>query len=83
MTASAAAPADLAGKMIELTGALTPARFVESDAAFNLGMAFAAAQVAPPGVYIAMNGIVFSAAKVVRDRGRGAFVHRAEPGSHI
>jgi len=81
MTASAAALADLPGKTIVLTGALTPARFVESDAAFNLGMAFAAAQVAPPGVYIAMNGTIFSAGNVVKDRGRGAFVHGAEPGS--
>jgi L-asparaginase len=74
MTVSAAALAQVPGKTIVLVGALTPARFAESDAAFNLGMAFATAQVAPPGVYITMNGTVFPAAEVVKDRARGAFV---------
>lgn len=77
MTTSAAALAAVAGKTIVLVGALTPARFAESDAAFNLGMAFAAAQVAPPGVYITMNGTVFAAGKVEKDRERGAFVARS------
>ena len=77
MTVSAAALAAVTGKTIVLVGALTPARFAESDAAFNLGMAFAAAQLAPAGVYITMNGTVFAADKVVKDRERGAFVSRA------
>jgi L-asparaginase len=76
MTVSAASLAAVVGKTIVLTGALAPARFSESDAAFNLGMAFATAQVAPPGVYITMNGTVFRADKVVKDRARGAFVVR-------
>jgi L-asparaginase len=74
MTTSAQRLAEIPGKTIVLVGALTPARFTESDAAFNLGMAFATAQVAPPGVYITMNGTVFPAAAVVKDRARGAFV---------
>ncbi len=74
MTVTAQALAAVAGKTIVLTGALAPARFQESDAAFNLGMAFAAAQVAPPGVYIAMNGCVFAAGEVVKDRARQQFV---------
>lgn len=74
MTVSAAALAEVPGKTIVLVGALAPARFTESDAAFNLGMAFATAQVAPPGVYITMNGTVFPAAQVVKDRARGAFI---------
>jgi L-asparaginase len=77
MTTSAAALAVVPGKTIVLVGALTPARFAESDASFNLGMAFAAAQIAPPGVYITMNGTVFPADKVVKDRGKGAFVPRS------
>lgn len=77
MTDSAAVLAAVPGKTIVLVGALAPARFVESDAAFNLGMAFATAQVAPPGVYITMNGTVFPAADVIKDRGRGAFVRRS------
>jgi L-asparaginase len=77
MTTSATALAAVPGKTIVLVGALTPARFAESDAAFNLGMAFAAAQIAPPGVYITMNGTVFPADRVVKDRERGAFVSRS------
>ena len=74
MTVSAQALAEVTGKTIVLVGALTPARFSESDAAFNLGMAFAVVQVAPPGVYITMNGTVFPADDVIKDRERGAFV---------
>jgi L-asparaginase len=74
MTASAERLANIQGKTIILTGSLTPARFSESDAPFNLGMAFAAAQTAPPGVFIVMNGEVFSAAGVRKDREAGRFV---------
>lgn len=74
MTETARALADVAGKVIVLVGALAPARFGESDASFNLGMAFAAVQMAAPGVYIAMSGSVFAADRVVKDRAKGAFV---------
>ena len=74
MTATAARLASIQGKTIVMTGALTPARFSESDAPFNLGMAFAAAQTAPPGVYIVMNGEVFPAGVVRKDREAGRFV---------
>lgn len=74
MTETAKSLAGFADKVIVLVGALAPARFNESDAAFNLGMAFATAQSAPPGVYITMNGTVFDAFKVIKDRERGAFV---------
>jgi L-asparaginase len=53
-----------AGKTIVLTGALQPGRFVDSDAAFNLGMAVGVAQVLAAGVYIVANGRVFAAAAV-------------------
>jgi L-asparaginase len=62
------------GKIVVLTGALSPARFAETDAPFNLGMAFAAAQVAAPGVWIAMSGQVFDGLKVRKDRAAGKFV---------
>lgn len=62
------------GKTIVLTGALSPARFAETDAPFNLGMAVATAQVAAPGVYIAMSGQVFDGLKVRKDRAAGRFV---------
>ncbi|HSI17017.1 MAG TPA: asparaginase domain-containing protein [Sphingomonas sp.] len=74
MTETARALAAIPGKTMVLVGALAPARFAESDAAFNLGMAFATAQVAPPGVYITMNGTVFDGLKVVKDRAKGVFV---------
>lgn len=74
MTDTASSLATVAAKTIVLVGALSPARFAESDATFNLGMAFAAAQLAAHGVYIAMNGSVFSAGDVRKDRKQGAFV---------
>jgi L-asparaginase len=51
----------LRGKTVVFTGALQPARFADSDAAFNLGLAVGAVQVLAPGVYIAANGQVFPA----------------------
>lgn len=63
----------LPGKTIVLTGALTPARFRSTDAVFNVGLAVAAVQVAEPGVYIAMNGQVFAAGKVRKNRDENRF----------
>ena len=65
--------ADLPGKTIVLTGALTPARFRTTDAVFNIGMAIAAVQTCAPGVYIAMNGQVFSAGAVRKNRAENRF----------
>ena len=65
--------AGLKGKTIVLTGALTPARFRTTDAVFNVGMAVAAAQVAKPGVYIAMSGQVFEAGAVRKNRAENRF----------
>lgn len=45
-------------KTIILTGAMLPEKFRNSDADFNLGMAVAAVQYLPPGVYIALRGKV-------------------------
>jgi L-asparaginase len=63
----------LGGKTIVLTGALTPARFRTTDAIFNVGMAVAAVQVSPPGVYIAMSGQVFAAGEVRKNRAENRF----------
>lgn len=76
MTDTAKALEGMKGKTIVLVGALAPARFGESDASFNLGMAFATAQIGEPGVYISMSGSVFRADQVVKDRAKGAFVPR-------
>jgi L-asparaginase len=75
MTQSARALSGIADKTIVFTGALSPARFSESDATFNVGMAFATVQVAAPGIYIAMNGTVFPANRVMKDRDAGKFVY--------
>lgn len=74
MTESAKVLAAVAGKTIVLTGALAPARFSESDATFNLGMAFAAVQTLPAGVYLTMNGHVFRGDEVRKDRQQSRFV---------
>jgi L-asparaginase len=74
MSLTASALSVIPDKTIVLTGALAPARFSESDAAFNLGMAFATAQIAPPGIYIAINGTVFPGSAVTKDRELGRFV---------
>ncbi len=73
MVETAEALANLAGKTIVLTGALSPARFRSTDAVFNVGMAVAAAQLADPGVYIAMSGQVFAAGEVRKNRGANRF----------
>lgn len=46
-------------KVIVLTGAMQPAAFMHSDAAFNVGSAVVALQTLPEGVYVVMNGKVF------------------------
>jgi len=73
MPETAEALSGLEGKTIVLTGALTPARFRTTDAVFNIGMAVAAVQVAPPGVYIAMSGQVFEAGTVRKNRRENRF----------
>lgn len=78
MTDSAWVLTAIAGKTIVLTGALSPARFAESDATFNIGMAFAAAQTLPAGVYVAMNGRVFRGDEVRKDREQRRFVAKGE-----
>ena len=61
------------GKTVVLTGAMQPALMRETDANFNVGFAAAATQLLPGGVYIAMNGRVFEAGKVRKNRAAGRF----------
>jgi len=56
-----------------LTGSMEPARFKSSDAAFNIGCAVTAVQIAKPGVYIVMNGRVFEADKVRKNLDKNWF----------
>jgi L-asparaginase len=48
------------GKTIVLVGAMIPYAFGASDALFNLGFAFSAVQALQQGVYITMNGKIFT-----------------------
>ena len=63
----------LTDKTIVLTGSMTPARFEASDAEFNIGCAVGALQGQKSGVYIAMNGRIFSAGHVRKNREAGRF----------
>lgn len=74
MAKTAAALQGIAGKTIVLTGAMQPASLRSSDSLFNVGFALAAVQLLGPGVYVAMNGRVFDAAHVAKDRTAGRFV---------
>jgi L-asparaginase len=73
MAETAKVLADIPDKVIVLTGAMTPARFAASDATFNVGCAVGAVQALPPGVYLAMNGRVFAAGAVRKNRQKGRF----------
>jgi len=55
-------------KVIVLTGSMEPAKFKTSDAVFNLGFAVAAAQVLPPGIYLAISGRIFTPDNVQKNR---------------
>lgn len=61
------------GKTIVLTGAMEPAKFKTSDAVFNIGCAIGALQSLVPGVYIAMNGRIYSPFEVIKNRDTGEF----------
>lgn len=74
MAVTARAVMDVADKTIVFTGAMLPASQRSSDAVFNIGFALAAAQLLPPGCYIAINGQVFGAAHVAKDRANNRFV---------
>ncbi len=73
MIQTALALRDIPGKTIVLTGAMQPARLRVSDAFFNIGFAIAAAQLLPPGVYIAMNGEIFDPRSVRKNVAKHQF----------
>jgi len=60
-------------KVIVLTGAMVPYRVLDSDALFNFGAAFSAVQLLPNGVYIIMNGRIFSWNDVRKNKTKGIF----------
>ncbi|TDO27976.1 asparaginase domain-containing protein [Sediminibacterium goheungense] len=63
-------------KTIVLTGAMIPIKFGSSDGLFNLGCAIAFVQTLTPGVYVAMNGRIFKAGTVWKNKESGLFEER-------
>ena len=61
------------GKVIVITGAMIPYSIKQSDAMFNFGSALAAAQLLTPGVWISMNGRIFGADDVRKNKNEGLF----------
>jgi L-asparaginase len=55
-------------KTVVFTGALVPGRFSPAEACFNLGAAFTAVQLMPPGVYVTIGGQVYRAGEVEKDQ---------------
>ncbi len=68
MIETALALEGIPGKTIVLTGSMQPARFRNTDAVFNIGVAIGAVQVLPPGVYVAMNGRVLDPRRIRKNR---------------
>ena len=64
---------EVPGKTMVLTGAMQPAMSRTSDAFFNIGFAFCAAQQLPPGAYVAMNGRIFTPGKARKNVDQGRF----------
>jgi L-asparaginase len=72
-TAKYLAKKDLGKKTIVFVGAMQPARMRYSDAAFNLGFAVSAVQLLPAGIFISMNGCIFSYDNVTKNLMVGQF----------
>lgn len=64
---------NIKNKTIVLLGAMIPYNQKKSDALFNLGCAVSAVQFLPKGVYITMNGKIFSWSNVRKNKKLGIF----------
>ena len=80
MTETAKFISDIEEKVIVFTGSMEPARLRYTDAIFNVGCAVTAVQCLPPGVYITMNGQIFNALKVRKNRASRRFEPTEENG---
>ncbi len=60
-------------RTVVLTGSMIPYTFKDTDALFNLGAALAAVQALDSGVYVVMNGIIFSWNNVTKNKELGEF----------
>lgn len=60
-------------KTVVLTGAMRPFKLGHSDSLFNLGSALMAVNLSKSGVYITMNGQLFDADQVFKNKELGIF----------
>ena len=67
---------EIKNKVIILTGAMKPEKFSDSDASFNIGTAIGAVNILENGVYIAMNGRIYSWDRCKRDLKTGQFIEK-------
>jgi len=67
---------EIKNKVIILTGAMKPERFSDSNASFNIGTAIGAVNILENGVYIAMNGRIYSWDRCKRDLKTGQFIEK-------
>jgi L-asparaginase len=56
-----------------LTGAMIPYSIAKSDASFNVGVAIASVQLLENGIYIVMNGKIFTYNQVQKNTQLGTF----------
>ncbi len=76
LTANYLGNAKLKNKTIVLTGAMIPYKFGTSDGIFNLASALSFAQALPPGVFVAMNGKLFTFDNVTKNKRYGIFENK-------
>ena len=55
-------------KTVVFTGSFLPTRFRNTDAEYNVGFAYACAQILPAGCYVAIQGQVFLGDAVMKNR---------------
>jgi len=60
-------------RTIVLVGSLSPARFRNTDAVFNIGFAMGVVQALSHGVFVTMNGCIFHPDHVVKNRTANRF----------
>ena len=73
MVESAKKLSTIKNKTIVLTGAMIPYAFKNSDALFNISAAITAVQALSHGIYICMNGEIFSWDNVIKNTKDGIF----------
>jgi len=67
---------EIKNKVIILTGAMKPEKFSDSDASFNIGTAVGAINILENGIYIAMNGKIYSWDRCKRNLKTGQVIEK-------